>query len=250
MDFEQCKKAFDQYIEQYDKKEKSIIWKYHHSYEVSSLMAELAFRLHLSKKEIILAKVIGLLHDIGRFEQWTRNHSFQDNTLDHADLSCIYLFEEGHIRDFVKDQSYDTIIETAIRYHNKYEIPASITDSKVVLFAKMIRDMDKVDIYKQIAIHYEQVFDQSKISKEALEVFRKRKLLDRKIVNPISDRVLISCAFLFDIYFKETFDILSESDNFYFYLSMVEVDDASEELWEEVKNICYDVIDHRVVKER
>ena len=78
MDFEKCKKVFDEYVNTYDRGEKGINSKYHHSYAVSELMAELAFRLNLSKEEIVLAKVIGLLHDIGRFEQLRKANAFND----------------------------------------------------------------------------------------------------------------------------------------------------------------------------
>jgi len=101
----------------------------------------------LTKEQMELAKIIGLLHDIGRFEQFKKFGSFSDKNVDHADESCNYLFKDGHIRDFIEDDRYDSIIEKAIRYHNKFRVP-KLSDEEL-LFTKMIRDMDKVDIYKQ-----------------------------------------------------------------------------------------------------
>ena len=43
MDFEKCKEAFEQYISNYDLKDKNILTKYKHSYSVSDLMAERSF---------------------------------------------------------------------------------------------------------------------------------------------------------------------------------------------------------------
>ena len=44
--------------------------------------------------------VLGLLHDIGRFEQARRFHTFIDyKSMDHARYGVWYLFEQGHIRD-------------------------------------------------------------------------------------------------------------------------------------------------------
>ena len=59
--------AFDNYIKNYDMNVKEIRYKYHHSYRVMELMNRIANHLNLSNKEKELAKVIGLLHDIGRF---------------------------------------------------------------------------------------------------------------------------------------------------------------------------------------
>jgi len=160
LDFEKCREAFEQYIGNYDLKNKDISLRYHHSYAVSELMAELAFRLNLSKEEIILAKVVGLLHDIGRFEQLTNYHLYSDTNSNDADCSCIYLFEQEHIRD-----------------------------------------MDKVDIYKQVAIHYKMIFDANEVSEKVLKQFKQSVLIDRKYIIKKSDSVIEMLAFIFDINF-------------------------------------------------
>ncbi len=249
MDFEKCKKALEEYLKNYDLSQKEISLKYHHSCAVADLMAELAFRLGLEKEEIILAKVIGLLHDIGRFEQLKKYQSYSDWNVDHALESCNYLFQQGHIRDFVEDSQYDTIIETAIRYHNQYQLPK--LKKKEKLFAKMIRDMDKVDIYKQVAIHYPHTFDVDTLTEERLKEFQKRKPLKlTKEKSLSSDAILVQLAFLFDINFEESFDILIETDNFDFYLSTIEVAPNSEKLWRKIREICFDTINQGVKKGR
>ena len=60
---------FDEYVFKYDMNDPDINYKYHHSYRVMDAMEILAIKLNLPEKDIHLAKVIGLLHDIGRFEQ-------------------------------------------------------------------------------------------------------------------------------------------------------------------------------------
>ena len=114
---EKVKEAFDNYISTFDTSIKEIALKYNHSYAVCDLMGELAFRLDLDKEKIELAKVIGLLHDIGRFRQLTEYNSFEDSNLDHAKVGVDYLFKEKHIRDFIEDDKYDEIIKTAIKAH-------------------------------------------------------------------------------------------------------------------------------------
>ena len=152
--------AFDNYLKNYDMNKKQIRYKYHHSYRVKDLMKKLSDNLQLSDKEKEVAEVIGLLHDIGRFEQIKKYGDCSDTKtgIDHADESCIYLFDNGHIRDFYDDEEYYKIIEYAIKNHNKFEIDSNL-DEKSLFFTKMIRDMDKVDIYKVITDEYKYVFD-------------------------------------------------------------------------------------------
>ena len=78
--------SFKNYISKYDKSIMEISLKYNHSYEVMKLMGELAFRLGFDKEKIELARVIGLLHDIGRFEQFMKYHELSDKYSDHADF--------------------------------------------------------------------------------------------------------------------------------------------------------------------
>ena len=203
-------------------------------------MAELAFRLDLSKEKIVLAKIIGLLHDIGRFEQWKKYQSFSDTNVDHADESCHYLFDEGHIRDFIDEKKYDSIIEKAIKYHNKLEIPNMEEDE--LFFSKMIRDMDKVDIYKQCAIHYDYTFNADEVSEKVLEYFKDEKSIPKKEKKSKSDAILVILAFVFDINFDESFDVLVETDNFDLFLSTIEVDEKSEKLWRKIREVCFDKI--------
>lgn len=244
MDFKKCKESFDKYTSAYDLKNEMIALKYHHSYAVSDLMVELAFRLGLSKEQMELAQIIGLLHDIGRFEQLKKFGSFSDNNVDHADESCNYLFKDGHIRDFVEEEKYDSIIENAIRYHNKLEVPE--LDTEELLFTKMIRDMDKVDIFKQCAIHFDLKFNADEVTKEVLEGLRNEENINRHLVKSKSDSILTQLSFIFDINFEESYDILVETDNFDLYLSTIDVSENSEKLWRKVKEICFDKINRGV----
>ena len=242
---EKLMNEFDIYTDNYDKNKMEISVKYKHSYTVMNLMGILANELHLTDKQIYIAKVIGLLHDIGRFEQFKRFNSFSDKNIDHADMSCVYLFDEGHIRDFIDDKSFDKIIEIAIKYHNKLNIPDGL-NSEEELFLKMIRDMDKVDIYKQISTHYEYHFNANEVSEEVLKYFKEEKPIPITIRKSKSDSVLVMLGFIFDINFDESFDILVDTDNFDLFISTIDVDSNSEKLWRKIRELCYDKINRGI----
>ena len=82
---------------------------------------------------------------------------------DHADESCNYLFKDNHIRDFISDDSYDQIIQKAIRYHNKIGIPNNLT-SEEELFCKMISCFNVITFHNRervIVIFRTRIFELS-----------------------------------------------------------------------------------------
>lgn len=247
MDLDKLTKQFDEYVSNYDMSIKEIKLKYHHSYKVMELMKELSDKLNLSDEETRLAQVIGLLHDIGRFEQFREYNTFNDNkSEDHADESVIYLFDKGHIRDFIKEDKYDEIIKVAIKNHNKKYIDSDVKDEKQLFFAKMIRDCDKIDIYRVMAVEYELEFNAEDVSEKVLGEFNENGIVDVGSKKTKSEVVITNMGFLFDINFEESFDLLVETDNFDLYLGSVNVNVNSEKLWKKLREICFDKINRGV----
>ena len=236
---------FNKYTDNFDRNDKDINLKYNHSLAVMDLMKELSFRLNFSKEDIELAGLIGLLHDIGRFQQLKDFNSFSDKNVDHAEAGADFLFKEGHIRDYIEDNKYDNIIEKSIRNHNRYKIEDGLNDREL-LFSKMIRDMDKVDIFKQHAVHYPGVFNADEVTEDVLKQFKDEQPIDKNYRKTKTDGTLLVLSFVFDINFNESYDILVETDNFDLYLSTVELSENSEKLWNKIKEICFDKINRGV----
>ena len=66
------------------------------SLDINTLFAQ---RLGLNQEQVNLATAIGLLHDIGRFEQVRLYHTFNDGkSVNHAEIGVKILFEDGLIR--------------------------------------------------------------------------------------------------------------------------------------------------------
>lgn len=235
-EYELAEKAFNDYYEQYRDLSYKIVLKYNHSFNVANYMYELADRLLLSDEDKYLAKTIGLLHDLGRFEQLKRFDSFDDKLLDHAEYACNYLFEQGHIRDFIKKDINDSIIDKAIANHNRFEIEEGLNEREL-LFAKMIRDMDKVDVLYQTATKHLATFIDEP-SKEVLDDFYNGNSISHKIVNNKSDVVILTLAYVNDINFDESVDILKESDNLGLYESMIDVSPEQEKTFSKLVEYC------------
>ena len=245
--YEEARLAFENYMINYDKNNYLIALKYVHTYKVVDLMAELAFRLNLDSEHLELAKVIGLFHDIGRFEQIRKFNVISDKATDtdHANESCVYLFDNGHIRDFIKDNKYDSIILKAIINHNKLKIENGLS-SEELMYAKMIRDMDKIDIFRVLATNYPDSFNASQVTEEVLKSFSLHESVDNNLVKTDTDKTISRLSFIFDINYDESLDILVSTDNFDLYLATIDVDSNSEKLWKKLREVCFDTINKGV----
>ena len=148
IDFNQASVIFKKYLQDYDLEYGKIELKIRHTYGVVNASEYIAKELSLDDENIELAKLIALLHDIGRFEQIKKFDCFIDNkNIDHAILGNEILFKNNLIRTFIKDTQYDNIISKAILNHNKLSIEDGLTD-KELLHAKIIRDADKTDNFR------------------------------------------------------------------------------------------------------
>lgn len=145
IDFELARKSFEEYLDDFDRNDDKIKLKIVHTYYVVDCAQEIALGMKLPKEDIELAKLIGLLHDIGRFQQVKQFDSFMPDTMDHARFGAELLFGERQmIRRFVKDASFDRVICEAVSRHSDFKLTA-IEDKHTLLHARLIRDADKLD---------------------------------------------------------------------------------------------------------
>lgn len=193
--------AFNEYVSNYDLNNIDIKSKYDHSLRVMELSKKYATLLGFSDEDIELATLIGLLHDIGRFEQLRVYNTYNDlRTIDHADYSVIQLFDKGLIKKFTNKEEWYPIIYHAIKYHNKPELKLT-NNERINMHSKLIRDADKVDIIYLLGVLGElnQKCDKDLITPSVLETFKNYKFIARKDTKNRNDRILIQFAFAFDI---------------------------------------------------
>ena len=221
MNFIKAEKAFKEYLKNYNTQDGSIALKIRHTYEVVRKSEYIATRLELDKENIELAKIIALLHDIGRFEQIKEFNEFNDKKIEHAEFGVKALFEDNLIRRFIEDKKYDDIICKAIYNHNKFEIEENVNDIEL-LHCKIIRDSDKLDnfrvkqkdkledmfpkIYDSETINYEN------ISSKVYEDFMKHKCIKLEYRKTIIDYWICVIAFIFDLNFKISLKYVKENN--------------------------------------
>ena len=243
INIENAKDEFLKYTNKFDLNNSRQKAKQQHSLRVMEISKKIAEGLKLSQEEIELATLIGLLHDIARFEQYKQYQTFKDSqSFDHGDYALIIL--EKDIRKYIETSKYDEIIKKAIINHNKYKIGEGLNE-KELLFAKIIRDADKLDIlYESAKIFWmgeEYKVEESKISKNILEQFYKKEQVKKNTevkLEPIEDIVFI-IALIFDINFKTSFEILRREDYINIILNRYNVkDEFSQNALKEVRKIA------------
>ena len=257
INFTMAKQVFNDYVKQFDREDGSILLKITHTYHVVDLSEYIAKEQGLDEENITLAKLIALLHDIGRFKQVTLLRNFSDKGFDHADYGVKILFEENLIRKFIQTNKYDEIIKKAIYTHNKYKIEDGLNELEE-LHCKIIRDADKLDNYRvKKAEKIEAIFPKRVNKKEDMEecllsdkVYE--TVLNRECVN-IYDRVtpldfwVCILAFTFDLNFDVTYNIVKENDYINILIDRFDYKDIDTSIrMENIRNIINKFIDEKI----
>ena len=218
IDIEKAKKAFNEYVKKYDPNDPQIYLKIKHIETVVSVAKEVAESLNLDEENVKLAELIALLHDIGRFEQVKRYHTFMDkDSINHAEFG-FNLLKEGLIREFIEDDKYDEIILNAVLNHNRNKIDEDL-DEHTKLHCRIVRDADKVDIYnvllsgdvKSIYNGCENMSYQL-ISDRVYNDFLKGKTINYLNIKTHADVVVSHIAYIYDINFEYSIKIIKEND--------------------------------------
>jgi len=231
---EEFKNYTNNYLEYGD----MITLKINHTFRVMNLCEQLAKNLNLNDEEIEVAKVIGLLHDIGRFKQWKEYNTFVDRkSIDHATLGVSILKENNYLRKFIETDKYDDIILDSIEYHNKFNIPDDL-DEKKELFVKLIRDADKIDIlYLYVTKEIDLDLDQEYFSDTVYNTLINRKDIARKDITNKTDRLAVSLGFIFDINYKYSYKYLKDNDYYNKIIDIFEEKTKDSKLNEQLEEI-------------
>lgn len=217
IDIEKANIEFDKYVSQFNPEKGRIKLKIDHIKRVSIMSRKIAENLKLDDEYIKLAELIGLFHDIGRFKQAELYNTFNDRiSVNHAELSVKVLCEDNLIDNFNVEDKYKKIIKIAILNHNKSKIDNNLTEEEM-LFSKIIRDADKLDIYYTIckydfeSIFWYSDFDCSQISDVIMEDFITSNFVNYSNIKSNSDQIPIFYAYIYDLYFDFSLKYLKEN---------------------------------------
>lgn len=128
-----------------------------HSRRTCEEMRYLAEELGLEDNQSRIAETIALLHDIGRFRQFAEYRTYHDPKSVNHSLLGTEVLDQSKVLDGVAEQE-KRWIEKAIEYHGLMELPKDL-DGQCLLFSKLIRDADKLDIFYVVIEEYKQYRD-------------------------------------------------------------------------------------------
>lgn len=215
---EVVRQIFRNYTDAYDSSDEKIRLKIAHTYRVAALCARIARAEGMSAEDIELAWLLGMLHDVGRFEQLRRYGTFLDAaSIDHASLGADILFLGGKIRDYIADTQEDALIEAAIRAHSAYRIPEGLPE-RTKRLAHVLRDADKIDILKvNVDTPMEIIYDvtteelrNAVVSDAVMRSFYEHHATLRELRKTAVDHAVGHISLVFELVFAESIRIVKE----------------------------------------
>ena len=216
MNRERALRAFNDYVEGYDLADISVSLKVAHSYRVAHLAERIAVSVLPQQPNCSdFAWLLGLLHDIGRFEQVTRYGTFKDAlSVDHAELGADILFRDGLFDTFIsREESHEmrAIAEAAIRLHNKLKIPDDL-DFQTRTYAKILRDADKVDIFRVLTEppYDERNFAGLTVRDEVMRCVKEHRCVPRVAQYNELEALISQCCMAFELEYPESRAIVIE----------------------------------------
>jgi len=199
-----------------------------HSRRVCDETQFLTEKLNLPEDKKRTAYLIALLHDIGRFEQFKTYRTYRDATsVNHAVFGIEILRKEKLLDDIPAEKR--RLIEKAIEYHNLKELPAGL-DGDLLLFSKLLRDADKLDIYYIVAEYYKQYEQDPEgfklevelpnrpgYTKKVLQKVLTGRRVDYTELQNWNDMKLCQLSWVYDLNFQPAFERLKQKG----YLEMI-----------------------------
>lgn len=221
IDRELIRRSFINYTDSYDLGNEKIKLKVEHTFRVADLAEKIAKSLNVSDFDVDLAWTIGILHDIGRFEQIRQYGTFEDaKSISHARLGVQILYDEGLISEFVGLNISEVdlvVIREAILYHSDFRIPKNI-DQRSEMFCNIIRDADKIDILKVVyetntSIIYGVTEDELRkevITVDVMRCFDEKHAVQRSLRKQPIDNIVGYASFVYELVFLESRNLCNE----------------------------------------
>ena len=189
-----------------------------HSLRVADIALHLSDKLEWADDDKKLTFLIGILHDIGRFSQMLEFNTFSDEkSVDHAERAITVIKESGLLETL--NISNKEPVFAAILNHNKFKIQDGLTGQQL-LHSKLIRDADKLDIYRVLADYYSKrngdinhtlTWELQKgtvVSPAVAKEILSGKMVSKKNLVSEIDVKIMQLSWVYDLNFRPTFEYL------------------------------------------
>ena len=190
-----------------------------HTQRVCAEMRYLVEQLNLDECDCLIAETIALFHDVGRYEQFTQYKTFSDkNSVPHGPLSVEVLKQYDVLSGLSEGERQ--MIYRAIVLHSVKEVPGDL-DDRTDIFARLIRDADKLDILylvvevdsrpkdpsqERLMINWFEESDD--YSKEIITALLNCEMINYNLLRTQNDMRLMQIGWTYDMNFVPTFQRL------------------------------------------
>lgn len=216
---------FENYLHRFDVTDpdvrKNTDLKAAHSRRVCENIRDIGKSIALSRQDLVVAEAAAMLHDIGRFEQYQRYRTFVDHkSEDHAALGVRIIHENRLLEAF--DQASADIIRQAVACHNRMTLPLD-ADAHSLLILKLLRDADKVDIWRVVTEYYQNsaanrnqaveldLPDNGNIAEPVYQALMRGNLVRMADMRTLNDFKLLQIGWIYDVNFRRTFEMIKEN---------------------------------------
>jgi hypothetical protein len=227
-----------------------------HSHRTCKEMLYLAGELGLDENQKLISESIALLHDVGRFEQFIKYRTYSDaKSVDHC-LLGLEVLKKNQVLDGI-DLQEKLLIEKAIEYHGRKELPPGL-DGRCLLFSKLIRDADKLDVFYLLLKYYEQyrdnpqnfklgieLLDEPGYSEQVLKELLSGRCVDNRKVRTLNDLKLSLLGWVYDVNFTSTLKRIKQCGYLEKLLGFLPADEDTEKIREKILGY----VDFRIKKE-
>lgn len=199
---------------------RNILLKEIHTGRVVDNMRAIVSDSPAAPQDALLAQAVALLHDVGRFPQYARYKTFLDSASEnHGALGARVLAEAGILSHL--PQREREIIAHSVKFHNAYALP-DLGNREVLPFLMLIRDADKLDIWRVFIEYYETpvegrpsavglgLLDRNEYSGEIVSCIEKGRTASLSMIRTFHDFKLMQLSWVYDLNFRASFRILRE----------------------------------------
>lgn len=226
---------FDEYTQSFlttdEKINQNIELKIYHTRKVCAVIRELAIHLNLAPEAVNMAEATALFHDIGRFEQYKQFQTYSDaRSFNHGEFGASILVEKGILNQL--DAVERDILHKSVMHHNRKILPLD-NNKQVNFYCKLIRDADKLDIFRVVTDYYEQcknnkrnetieldLPDLPEITQSVIDDLRNHQSVDMRYLKTLNDFKMVQIGWVYDMNYGHTLSMMIKNN----YLSRIRIE--------------------------